>query len=79
MSLIISGLTNLLNIKSILIKCNFTNHFLYLLHRHLAFSASFLSKGPKEILQVHPSDAFCATSSGTNGVVPANLHWVAPD
>ena len=60
-------------------ECNFTNHFLYLLHRHLAFSTLFLSISRKEFLQVHPSKASCATSSGSNGAVPANWHWVAPN
>ena len=49
------------------------------MHRHLALSASLLSIGLKEFLQVHPSDAFCAASSGSNGAIPAIGRWVAPD
>lgn len=49
------------------------------MHRHLAPSASLLSIGLKEILQVHPSDAVCATSSSSSGAVPATGRWVAPN
>ena len=60
-------------------KCNFTNHFLYLLHRNLAISTSFLSIVCKEFLQVHTIEASCATSFSSNGAVPVNWHWIAPD